>query len=269
MKMVFTRKFEAAHRLLSDKSPKCNAPHGHSFQVKVTIEATKPKLLDNDVNMVEEFGAAKKLWHTWIDEYVDHSMMFNEKDPLYDAVVMLVPHARVLLTPGDPTTEMVCATFMAKCNAFLKAEHGNALRCTRIEVVETATNTVVFDGNAHDHISAFWGHWWNRADMSTHDLDEVDDLEPEPEEDVDFEFSESSRINQVLVAIGSNVMYKFPVVTGLGVSADVSGFPLIQIYLRNDVPTRARQEITDYIRREGALADLPILFEVIGEMEAL
>lgn len=167
MKMIFTRRFEAAHRLLSDKSLKCQMPHGHSFQVKVSIESTNPQPLDNDVNMVEEFGAAKKKWHNWIDECVDHSMMFNSKDPMWRYVKDFVPHGRILLTPGDPTTEMVCVLFMAKCNAFLIAEHGNKLRCTHIEVVETATNSVSFDGDPHQHISTAFDAWWNRADNST------------------------------------------------------------------------------------------------------
>lgn len=174
--MVFTRKFEAAHRLMSDKSLKCNGPHGHSFVVKVTIESTSLQSLDGDINMIEEFGAAKKKWHVWIDECVDHSMMFNSKDPMWQYVRELIPHARILLTSGDPTTEMVCAAFMAKCNAFLIAEHGDRLKCTYIEVVETATNTVTFEGDPYFHIPQGIAYWWNRADMTTHDIEVEQDL---------------------------------------------------------------------------------------------
>lgn len=173
MKMVFTRRFEAAHRLMSDKSLKCQNPHGHSWTVKVTVEAVAPQPLDLQVNMVEEFGAAKKKWHTWIDEYVDHSVMFNINDvELIDTIRRLVPHTKMMLTPGDPTTEMCCALFMAKFNRFLEVEHNSRLLCTRIELIETPTNTVVFEGNSYTHLPAvpIGEAWWSRDDMSTNDL---------------------------------------------------------------------------------------------------
>lgn len=179
--MVFTRRFSMAHRLMSDKSPKCQNVHGHNVEVKVYIGAAQwlpaawikdpHRKLDLDVNMIEEFGAAKKLWHTWIDEYVDHGIQLNQNDTEFrDLIQRLVPHTRMLLTPGDPTMELCCVAFMAKCNAFLMKEHKGTLKCNKIILVETPTNTVTFDGNPHDHLSDSQDFWWNRADMTANDL---------------------------------------------------------------------------------------------------
>jgi len=154
--------------------------HGHNWEVKATIEAAEKYQdipLDLNINMVEEFGASKKKWHSWIDDHVDHSIMLNEQDvELREVIWKLVPHGRVAVTPGDPTTELCCALFMAKCNAFLQSEHGDHLVCTRVELIETPTNTVIFEGKPHFHIPQGAAYWWNRADTSTNDVTVEQDL---------------------------------------------------------------------------------------------
>lgn len=185
MKMVFTRRFCSAHRLMSDKSPKCQNPHGHNWTVKVDVEARDPEPLDLKDNMVEEFGAAKKRWHTWIDDYVDHSIMLNQEDRIFIRTIHdVVPHTKMMLFPGDPTTEITCALFKSKLNAILRDEHDGKLVCTRIELVETPTNTVVFDGDENRHVPPglycdveYEQYWWHRADMSTLDERQIEFME--------------------------------------------------------------------------------------------
>ena len=82
------------------------------------------------------------------------------------------PKGRHVVTPGDPTTEILSIIFKAKLNAFLK-EMNLGLQCKSIQIDETQTNSIRFDGvpevylPTSAHAEDFW---WNRADFSTHDL---------------------------------------------------------------------------------------------------
>ena len=171
--LVFTRRFSMAHRLIAGSSVKCATPHGHNEFVTVRIQAVDPQPLDGRVNMVESFERAKSNWHRWIDEHVDHAFQLSDSDPLLDwfrahEPVML---GRIMITPGDPTTEMLAACMMAKLNALLAAD-GGKLRCVHIQIEETPTNTVMFEGDPLLVLPTATpaGAWWLRADMTINDL---------------------------------------------------------------------------------------------------
>lgn len=76
---------------------------------------------------------------------------------------------RLLVTPGDPTTEMLAACLMAKLNAFLAAD-GNDLHCVELTVEETPTNAVTFTGDPAEALPLRRDGWWSRADDSINDL---------------------------------------------------------------------------------------------------
>ena len=172
--LVFNRRFAMAHRLISGLSEKCAVPHGHNEVVTVTLRAAAPAPLDGGANMVVPFERAKGTWHRWIDDHVDHSLHLSADDPLLEWFAAREPHRlpRILVTPGDPTTEVLAACMMAKLNAFL-ASDGGRLVCAEIRVDETPTNTVTFAGDPTAVLprSPRRDPWWTRADMSINDLD--------------------------------------------------------------------------------------------------
>ena len=172
--LVFSRRYAMAHRLLADGSEKCATPHGHNETVTVTLQATRQVTLDQRRNMVESFDNAKSSWHRWIDQQVDHAFQLSGDDPLLGFFRAHEPErlARLLITPGDPTTEALACCFMSKINALLAAE-GGRLVCVRVEIEETPTNTVVFEGDPHAALglAADPRHWWCRADDSINDLE--------------------------------------------------------------------------------------------------
>ena len=92
--------------------------------------------------MVEPFERAKKQWHSWIDNHVDHAFQVSDRDPLIEVFARIEPEIlpRLMVMPGDPTTELLAACFMAKLNAFLAADGG---RLTCVEVSDR--------GNADQH----------------------------------------------------------------------------------------------------------------------
>lgn len=172
--LVFTRRYSMAHRLIADPASKCALSHGHNEQVIARIQPLAPQRLDGDANMVAPFDRAKARWHRWIDDRVDHAFQLGERDPM---IGWFRTHeqqrlARLLVTPGDPTTEMLAACFMAKLNAFLAAD-GNDLHCVELTVEETPTNAVTFTGDPADALPERGGGacWWLRADDNINDLD--------------------------------------------------------------------------------------------------
>lgn len=162
--------------MFSLKDSKCFVPHGHNEFVKVHLVSGAGDRLDGISNMSNKFETLKKTWHGWIDNVVDHSMQLTSVDPLLDYFKQNEPEnlKHLLITPGDPTTEVLAACFYAKINAFLKHEQLN-MSCNRVEIEETPTNTVIFHGNTDDAISSehYAGPeipWWQRPDMSINDL---------------------------------------------------------------------------------------------------
>jgi 6-pyruvoyltetrahydropterin/6-carboxytetrahydropterin synthase len=174
--LVFSRRYAMAHRLIAGLSDKCAVPHGHNEIVTVTLRAVSPAPLDGGANMVEPFERAKSTWHRWIDDHVDHSLHLSGDDPLLDWFAEREPHRlkRILVTPGDPTTEVLAACMMTKLNAFLAAD-GGRLVCASIRIDETPTNTVAFDGDGPAFLprTPLDRPWWTRADMSINDLETV------------------------------------------------------------------------------------------------
>ncbi|MFE8872917.1 6-pyruvoyl tetrahydropterin synthase family protein [Acetobacter persici] len=171
--LVFTRRFSMGHRLIHGASESCALPHGHNEFVTVRLTPTHPARLDGRGNMPVSFQRAKSTWHRFVDEKLDHALQLAEDDPLLTWFQAHEPARaqRIVITPGDPTTELMVCLMMAKLNAFLKAD-GDVLRCTEVSLQETPTNTVSFSGNPEEMIPAGRSPescWWNRADMSISD----------------------------------------------------------------------------------------------------
>lgn len=162
-----------AHRLTAGDSEKCAVPHGHNELVTVTLRARKHVPLDGAANMVEPFARAKARWHRWIDEHVDHALQLSSTDPLLGWFAAHEPHrlARILVTPGDPTTETLACCMMAKMNAFLESD-GGRLICYEIRLEETPTNAVSFQGDPLAALPKVLDAepWWSRPDLSINDV---------------------------------------------------------------------------------------------------
>lgn len=174
--LVFTRRYSMAHRLVTAGQSKCTVPHGHNEVVTVRLQATCRRRLDGTSNMIVPFEAAKARWHRWIDDQVDHALQLSDGDPLIGYFREHEPSrmGRLMVTPGDPTTEVLAACFMAKLSAFLEDEN-HGLRCVEVMIEETPTNIVTFSGDPSEvlpkrQVAGNRPHWWRRADDSINDL---------------------------------------------------------------------------------------------------
>lgn len=161
----FTRRFSMAHRLISGASKTCMTPHGHNELVIVDMVPRAARKLDGSTNMVVEFSAAKKRWHRFVDQRLDHALQLSATDPLLKVAETQFPDWRLVVTPGDPTTELLTALLASKCQAILDHER-TGLRVARVELQETPTNTVVLEGDPRELLPPGQG-WWTRPDETT------------------------------------------------------------------------------------------------------
>ncbi|WP_225197669.1 6-carboxytetrahydropterin synthase [Gluconobacter oxydans] len=169
--LVFTRRFCMGHRLITGASERCAIPHGHNEYVRVTLRPAKQTRLDGHANMILPFAEAKTRWHHFVDNSLDHALQLSETDPLLAWFRANEPERaqRIVVTPGDPTTELMAALMLAKLTAIL-TDQGDILRVHEIELEETPTNTVRLGGNPQHYLPAVSRPpeqcWWNRPDAS-------------------------------------------------------------------------------------------------------
>ncbi len=170
--LKFDRRYSMAHRLNSGAAPNCQVPHGHDEVVCVEIVDKANRGLNQDTNMLVEFSQVKGRWFEWVDRKLDHSFHLGAKDPLIAYFQDNEPHllARILVTPGDPTTEIRAACFAAKLKAFLGQENPD-YRCRKLRIQETPTNAVEFFPGNRPAVASGTDFWWNRPDLTINDLE--------------------------------------------------------------------------------------------------
>jgi 6-pyruvoyltetrahydropterin/6-carboxytetrahydropterin synthase len=122
--------FEAAHRLLKNYSGKCTNNHGHSWVIKLHIEADK---LDEQ-DMVIDFMAMKEL-KKWIDENIDHTSILWEEDPMCEYIRN--SGQRIFTTKGNPTSEQIGVIIFQQA---VKMFENERVKVKCVEVNETCTS---------------------------------------------------------------------------------------------------------------------------------
>lgn len=96
---------EMTHRLFLTPG-KCQAIHGHSWWVELTIEGPV-----DASGKILEFGGVKKAFRDYLNSSFDHHLLLNETDPW-----ALFSHTEMGHLPGlqlfrsDPTTENLAQT---------------------------------------------------------------------------------------------------------------------------------------------------------------
>ena len=143
--LVFTHDIQVGHRLYLQPG-KCQQIHGHSMEVSLRLQVhfNDDGYAVNDEGMDLEFGAVKKIFREYLDDFYDHHLLLNEKDPWAREVLIgndILSEYRQTLpglrkVPGDPSTENIAKWIAQWC--------AEELRCmTIVEVQETKTNAVV------------------------------------------------------------------------------------------------------------------------------
>jgi 6-pyruvoyltetrahydropterin/6-carboxytetrahydropterin synthase len=134
MKYIVSKEFsfEAAHRLIRNYTGKCTNNHGHSWLVRLHIEANN---LDNK-DMVIDFQEMKVL-KLWIDENLDHTTILWEQDPMCKYIEET--GQRIFITTKNPTSEHMAEIIMEKALQIFNTER---VKVHSIDLNETCTNGV-------------------------------------------------------------------------------------------------------------------------------
>lgn len=168
MDIVFKRKWEGGHRLIEGVNANglCSQPHGHTWEVELTLRASPNASLSSHENILSPFETLKKKWHQWIDNHVDHGFMFNSRDPMLNFVREVNPNGRHMVFQGDPTTEVVALAFLAKANSIIETLDV-PLKPYDLTIRETQTNSVRVTQEDLAQLRGAPDSWWTRGDMTT------------------------------------------------------------------------------------------------------
>lgn len=122
--------FDAAHRVMRHES-KCKYLHGHRYGVEATFTAGN---LDN-LGRVIDFGMARQLLGTWIDEHWDHATILSEADHALGEGVAKETGQTIFYLSDNPTAENMAQYLLKDVCPKLFAAH--SVRCIKIRIYET------------------------------------------------------------------------------------------------------------------------------------
>lgn len=175
MELRFKYRFEAAHRFTQSTSPSCMTPHGHTWYATLHLQTQAP-LNTNDMSI--EFHQLKGSWKDLITNVFDHSFMCNASDALIAPLLDIHSKARLVLFPGDPTTELISLLLFSKCEQFiLNSQWKNDIVVSGITIDETPTNSIHCDRSFYiENISRYSTHtgWWSIPDIQARTCERVE-----------------------------------------------------------------------------------------------
>lgn len=132
-----TFKFEAAHRLMSSWSKKCQQIHGHSYKLEVILGSEEL----NEDGMVIDFGQLKELMQKHLEQF-DHQIVICDKD---NKVIKQIgdedgEELGYLFVPFNPTAENMAKYFYDILQVhFYKNEEIRHIQIVAVRVHETET----------------------------------------------------------------------------------------------------------------------------------
>ena len=123
-------KFCAAHRL-PDVEKCCNI-HGHNYTIHVCV---KDDINEND--MVMNFSDMSIVFKSWIDKYLDHSLILHSSDELIDK---LSDCTKIVILSTIPTVENLARYLMCEFEDLLnKMYYNKNIYVYSIKLYETDT----------------------------------------------------------------------------------------------------------------------------------
>ncbi len=125
--------FDAAHRIMGHGG-KCAWLHGHTYRLRVTVEA---EVLDR-LGMVMDFDDLRAVVEKHVVGRWDHATLLREDDPLVPAIARVQAEApqKIITFLQNPTAEVLAQTAFEAVVPALPA----GVRLTRLVVWESPTS---------------------------------------------------------------------------------------------------------------------------------
>lgn len=140
-----TFKFEAAHRLTTSFSKKCQQVHGHSYKLELFLQADEL----NEDGMVIDFGQVKQLFQDKLEQF-DHKLVLEEGDPIVRKMMEVVAEGYMhdiglVVVNFNPTAENMAKFFYELLEKeFYANEEIRHIRIKAVRVHETETGWAEF-----------------------------------------------------------------------------------------------------------------------------
>lgn len=130
--------FCAGHRLPPSYKGQCRFPHGHNYNVQVTISG-KGSCLDAN-GMLMDFGRMKELYKGWVDKYLDHAFLISDGTP--NPFAEGVPGRMFKMPRGLETTVECIGMLLLSAFRDITSLENAGLVVSSVRVSETDTSWV-------------------------------------------------------------------------------------------------------------------------------
>ena len=142
MELTTYTELEIMHRLGGAYSGRCLHPHGHRYEVEITVTAQRL----NEDGMIVDFKKLKEVVKTVLDDKWDHGACVRADDPLARPLMEDAHHERVHIINANPTLEWMVEHWALELQKELdSACPGVAV--SMLKASETARNTVTWRCN--------------------------------------------------------------------------------------------------------------------------
>lgn len=146
--IIVTVEFDAGHRVPLHNS-KCQHPHGHRYKAEFSLCSQK---LSKE-GFVWDFGEAKAAIKGWVDENLDHNMIYQKGDTLMERLHQTYRSVRTTqekeVKPwfsmnGPPTAELIAELLFNQVTRMLKGSTlDNPVILDQVRLWETPGNSAV------------------------------------------------------------------------------------------------------------------------------
>lgn len=142
MELTTYTELEIMHRLGGAYSGRCLHPHGHRYEVEITVTAQK---LNAD-GMIVDFKKLKEVVKTVLDDKWDHGACVRVDDPLARPLMEDAHHERVHIIDANPTLEWMVEHWALELQKALD-NFCPGVAVSMLKASETARNTVTWRCN--------------------------------------------------------------------------------------------------------------------------
>ena len=142
MELTTYTELEIMHRLGGAYSGRCLHPHGHRYEVEITVTAQK----FNADGMIVDFKKLKEVVKTVLDDKWDHGACVRADDPLASPLMEDAHHERVHIINANPTLEWMVEHWALELQEALDSVCPG-VAVSMLKASETARNTVTWRCN--------------------------------------------------------------------------------------------------------------------------
>lgn len=142
MELTTYTELEIMHRLGGAYSGRCLHPHGHRYEVEITVTAQK----FNADGMIVDFKKLKEVVKTVLDDKWDHGACVRADDPLARPLMEDAHHERVHIINANPTLEWMVEHWALELQKALD-NFCPGVAVSMLKASETARNTVTWRCN--------------------------------------------------------------------------------------------------------------------------